>query len=111
MAEKKSELVKNIMVNLGVLLILVSTTATRDLGITPFFLGLILLAMQTVDFTVTDPKKFVTAEIIIASALSISTIIQLIMSRTFGSPQVFLIILLLGGLLITVEAVRKYADI
>ena len=46
---------------------------------------------------VTDPRKFVTAEIIIASALSISTIIQLIMSKTFGSPQVFMVILLLGG--------------
>jgi hypothetical protein len=111
MAEKKTDLIKNIMVNLGVLLILVSTTAAKDLGLTSFFLGLILLAMQTADFKAIEPRKLVTAEIIIASALSLATVIQLIMSKTFGSPQVFMIILLLGGLLITVEAVRKYADI
>ncbi len=111
MAEKKSELIKNIMVNLGVLLILVSTTSAKDLGLTSFFLGLILLAMQTVDFKAIEPRKIVTAEIIIASALSLATVIQLVMSKTFGTSQVFMIVLLLGGLLITIEAVRKYADI
>ncbi len=111
MAEKKSELIKSIMINFGILLILVSATASRDLGLTPFVLGLILLAIQTIDFKGVEPKKLATAEIIIASALSIATVIQLIMSKSFGSSQVFMIILLLGGILITVEAVRKYADL
>lgn len=111
MAEKKAELFKNIMINLGILLILVSTIAAKELNIPSFFLGLILLAIQTIDFKAIEPKKIVVAEIIIASSLSIATIIQLIMSKTFGSPQVFTIILLLGALLITVEAVRKYADL
>lgn len=32
MAERKTELIKNIMINLGILLILVSATASRDIG-------------------------------------------------------------------------------
>jgi hypothetical protein len=111
MPEKKAELIKNVMINFGILLILVSTIASKDLSLTSFFLGLILLAIQTMDFKGIEPKKLITAEIIIASALSLATIIQLIMSKSFGSPQVFMIILLLGGILITVEAVRKYADL
>jgi hypothetical protein len=110
MAEKKVELVKNIMINLGILLILVSSLASKDAGFTPFFLGLILLAMQIMDFRV-EPKKLVTAEIILATSLSLATIVQLVMSKSFGQPQVFMMILLLGGILITVEAVRKYADL
>ncbi len=111
MADNKSELIKSVMINFGILLILVSTIASKELGLTAFFLGLILLAIQTVGFKGIEPKKLATAEIIIASALSIATVIQLIMSKSFGSSQVFMIILLLGGVLVTVEAVRKYADL
>lgn len=110
MAEKKAELIKNIMINFGILLIFVSATAAKDVGI-PFFLGLILLAIQTLDFKTVEVKKLVVAEIIVASGLSIGTITQLIMSKSFGSSQVFMIIILLGGLLVTIEAVRKYADL
>ncbi len=111
MAEKKAELIKSIMINFGILLVLVSATASRDLGLIPFVLGLVLLAIQTMDFKGIEPKRLATAEILIASALSIATVIQLIMSKSFGSSQVFMIVLLLGGILITVEAVRKYADL
>ncbi len=111
MAENKAELIKSVMINLGILLVLVSTIVSKELGLTPFVLGLILLAIQTIDFKGVEPKKLVAAEIILASALSIATVIQLIMSKSFGSSQIFMIILLLGGILITVEAVRKYADL
>jgi hypothetical protein len=111
MAEKKAELIKNIMINLGILLILVSTTAAKDVGLTFFFLGLILLAIQTIDFKGIEPKKLIVAEIIIALSISIATLVQLVMSKTFGMQQAFMITLLLGGLLITIEAVRKYADL
>ena len=109
MAERKAELIKNIMINLGILLILVSATASRDFNLAYFFLGLLLLAIQTMDFKGIEPKRLATAEIIIASALSTAAVIQLTLSKSFGSPQVFLIILLLGGLLVMVEAVRKFA--
>jgi len=111
MAEKKAELVKSIMINLGILLILMSSLASKDAGFTPFFLGLILLAMQIIDFKGVEPKKLVAAEIILATSLSLATIVQLVMSKSFGQPQVFMMILLLGSILITVEAVRKYADL
>ncbi len=111
MAEKKTELIKNIMINLGLLLILVSTTASKDINLTYFFLGLLLLGIQTMDFKMIEPKKLATVEIIIASALSVAAVIQLTLSKSFGAPQVFLITLLLGGLLVTVEAVRKFADL
>jgi hypothetical protein len=104
MTEKKSELIKNVMINLGILFVLVSTTTSKNLGLGFFFLGLILLGLQTLELKTIEPKKRITAEMIIAA------ITQLAMSKSFGSPQVFMIILLLGGLLITIEAVRKYAD-
>jgi hypothetical protein len=111
MAERKTELIKNVMINLGILLILVSATASKDINLTYFFLGLLLLAIQTMDLKGIEPKRLATAEIIIASTLSVGAVIQLILSKSFGAPQVFLIILLLGGLLVTVEAVRKFADL
>lgn len=110
MAEKNKELIKNIMVNLGILLILVSTAAAKESG-TALIFGLILLAFQTFEFKTVEPKKLVLSEIIVASALSIATIVQLVMSKSFGSPQAFMVILVLGALLVTIEAIRKYADL
>lgn len=110
MAEKKAELIKNIMINMGIMLILVSAIASKDLTV-GFYLGLILLAFQTFEFKGVDPRKLIVAEILIASSLSIATITLLIMAKSFGSPQVFMIILLLGAILVTIEAVRKYADL
>jgi hypothetical protein len=111
MAERKAELIKTIMVNLGILLIIVSATASKDISLTYFFLGLLLLAIQTMDLKGIEPKRLAIAEIIISSALSVAAVIQLTLAKSFGAPQVFLIILLLGGLLVTVETVRKFADL
>ena len=111
MSETKAQLIKSVMINLGILLILISATASRDNNLTYFFLGLLLLAIQTMDLKGIEPKRLATAEIIISSALSASAVIQLTLSKSFGAPQVFLIILLLGGLLVTVEAVRKFGDL
>jgi hypothetical protein len=109
MTENKKELFKNIMIYLGILLILVGSTAARDLGFT--FCGLLLLVIQTFEFKGQEAKKLVVAEIIIASSLCIVSIIQLAVSRSFHAPQVFMIVQLLGGILVTVEVVRKYADL
>jgi hypothetical protein len=111
MSEKKTETIKTIMINLGILLILVSAVASHDVNMMYFILGLILLALQTLDFKGIEPKRLVAAEIILAGALSIAAVVQLIMSKSFGSSQVFMVLLLLGGLLITIESVRKYADL
>ena len=111
MAEKKAELIKNILINLGIVLILVSTLANKDTGWPSFVVGLLLLLIQTADLKSIAPKKLVVAEIIIALSLALATTLQLALSKSFGTPQVFMIILLLGAVLITVEAVRKYADL
>jgi len=111
MTEKKAELIKNIMIDLGIILILVSAIASKDLGLIPFILGLVLLAIQTMEFKTIAAKKLVTAEIVLSLSLALATVLQLVMSKTFGASQVFMILLLLGAILITVEAVRKYADL
>ncbi len=111
MSENNAQLIKSLMVNIGIFLILVSATVSKDISLTYFFLGLLLLAVQTMGFKLIEPKKLTIAEIIISSSLSVSAVIQLTLSKSFGAPQVFLIILLLGGLLVTVEVVRKFADL
>ena len=110
MAEKKSDMLKNILVNLGVLLVLVGATAVK--GDTAFFvIGLALLAVQTFELPAVQPKKLVIAEIILAATLAIGAVTQLTSTHAVRIQQVFLVVLLLGALLIVVESTRKYADL
>jgi len=110
MAEKKSDILKNIMINLGVLFVLVGSTAMKG-DMTFFLIGLALLAIQTFEFAGVQVKKLVLAEIMLSATVAIGATTQLIVSASTRSQQAFLIILLLGGLLVAVEAVRKYADL
>ncbi len=110
MAEKKSDILKNIMINLGVLLILVGSTAMKG-DLTFFVIGLVLLALQTFEFAGVKEKKLALSEIMLSATVAIGAAIQLIVSAGTRSQQAFLIMLLLGGLLMVVEAVRKYADL
>ncbi len=110
MEEKKSDILKNIMINLGVLLILVGSTAIK-VDMTFFFMGLAILAIQTFEFTGVQAKKLVMAEIMLSATIAIGAVTQLVVSAGTRSQQAFLIALLLGSLLIAVEAVRKYADL
>lgn len=110
MAEKKSDLVKNILINLGVLLVLIGATAIKgDMAF--FFIGLLLLTVQTFEFPAVQPKKLVIAELILAATLAIGAVTQLINTHAGRTQQVFLFVLLLGSLLIIVESTRKYADL
>jgi hypothetical protein len=110
MAEKKNDILKNIMINLGVLFILVGSTAIKG-DLMFFFIGLALLAIQTFEFSGVQIKKLVLAEIMLAATVAIGATTQLVVSASTRSQQAFLVILLLGGLLVAVEAVRKYADL
>lgn len=110
MAEKKSDILKNIMINLGVLFILVGSTATRG-DLTFFFIAIAILAIQTFEFSNVQAKKLVMTEIMLSATVSIGGLTQLIMSSGSKSQQAFLVVLLLGGLLIVIEAIRKYADL
>lgn len=109
--EKKKDTLKHVMINLGVMLVLVGSTAVRTDNFTFFFMGLILLAIQIFDFKGVNAKKLVTAEIMISATLTVGAITQLVMSRGFGTPQVFLVVLLLGSILIVVESLRKYVEL
>ncbi len=110
MTEKKSDILKNIMINLGVLLILVGSTAIR-VDMTFFFIALAILGIQTFEFAGAQEKKLVLAEVMLSATIAIGAVTQLVVSTSTRSQQAFLIVLLLGGLLIAVEAVRKYADL
>jgi len=109
MANKKSDMIKNVLINLGVLLILIGSTAIKG-DITFFLIALMLLAIQTFEFTAIAPKKLVIAEIMLAVTVAVGSITQLVNASAARTQQVFLVVLLLGSLLIVVEAVRKYAD-
>jgi len=110
-AEKKKDALKHIVINLGVMLVLVGSTAVKTDNLTFFFMGLALLAIQIFDFKGVDAKRLVTAEIMISATLTIAAITQLVMSKGFSTPQVFLVVLLLGSILIVVESLRKYVDL
>jgi len=110
MTEKKSDILKSILINLGVLLILVGSTAAKgDLAF--FFIGLVLLAFQTFEFTAIPPKKLVIAEMLLATTLAVGSVTQLTGAAVGRTQQVFLVVLLLGALLVVVESTRKYADL
>ncbi len=110
MAEKTSNVLKSIMINLGVLLILVGSTATRG-DLTYFWLALAILAIHTFEFTGIQAKKLVMAEIMLSVTLSVGSITELITVPGSRLQQSFLTVLLLGGLLVTIESVRNYADL
>ncbi|HEX9020710.1 MAG TPA: hypothetical protein VF903_05575 [Nitrospirota bacterium] len=108
--ERKSDVLKNIMLNLGVLFILVGSTAIKaDLAF--FLMALAILAIQTFEFSGVQAKKLAMAEIMLSAAISVGAITELAIAAGSRSQQVFLVVLLLGGLLIMVESVRKYADL
>lgn len=109
--DNKRDAIKNILINIGIMLILIGATAVKGDNLTFFFMGLILLVLQTFTIKEVEPGKLVMAEIMLSATLSIGAVSQLVMAKSFGAPQGFMVILLLGGLLIVVEAVRKYADL
>jgi hypothetical protein len=108
--EKKNNILKSILINLGVLLILVGSTATRG-DLTYFFLALAILAIQTFEFAAIQTKKLVMAEIMLSVTVVVGSITQLVTISGSKSQQAFLTVLLLGGLLVIIESVRNYADL
>lgn len=99
------------MVNVGILLVLAGSTAVRDDLLAVFLLGLGLLALETFEFKSVPAGKLVTAEIMISLTVAVATATRLIMSSSFKTPQVFMLITLLGAILVAVETIRKYADL
>jgi hypothetical protein len=69
-----------------------------------------LLAVQTLEIRA-DRGKLIIAEIMLAVTVVVGAIAQLVLSKSFGALQLFLGLLLLGGILVIVEALRTYADL
>lgn len=109
-ATQGKDVIKDLMVNIGILFILVGATAVKDEILTTFLLGVALLALQTFDFKSVQGKKLVVAEILISLTVTVAAVTRLIMSSSFKTPQVFMIITLLGAVLVMIEAVKKYVD-
>lgn len=108
MAEpSKESALKHIMTSLGVMLVLVGSTAVKGDNLTFFFIGLILLALQIFDFKGVSATKVVMAEIMLSVTLATAAITQMTMARSFSTPQAFLVVLLLGCILILVDSIRK----
>lgn len=111
MSNNKGETLKSLMINLGIFFILAGSVAAKTDILAFFLLGLMLLAIQTFEFKTVQPRKLVMAEIILSVTVAVAAISQLVMASSFRAPQVFTGIMLLGAILVVVEAVRKYADL
>jgi hypothetical protein len=69
MIENKSNILKNVLINLGVLLILVDSTTTRG-DLAYFFLALAILAIQTIEFSCVQAKKLVVAGVMLSATIA-----------------------------------------
>jgi len=109
--QNKKCTIKNIMMNLGIMLVLVGSTAVKGDNLTFFFMGLILLALQIFDFKGVAPTKLIMAGIMLSATLAIAAITQLVMSKSFSTPQAFMVVLLLGVILIIVDSIHKFVEL
>ena len=101
---------KHIMIYFGILLVLVGTTAVKEDNLTLFFIGLALLAFQVFEFKGVPTIKLVMAEFVLAVTLGVAAVTQLLMAKTFKTPQAYLVVLLIGVVLILVDSIRKLGE-
>lgn len=110
MATMKSDALKDLMSNVGMFLILAGAAAMKADTLTFLLLGLVLLAVQMLDVKNLTAGKQAITEIILSGAVVVAAIAQLVLARRFQATQFFLIIVLLGAILVAVEAFRKNAE-
>jgi hypothetical protein len=108
--EKKNDFMKSILVYVGVLLILTGSMAVKNEILTFFFIGLALLAVQTFGLPSVDRKRLAVAETVLSGAVAVAGVVQLTAARSFGTSQVFMLLLVIGALLVVVESVRKLTE-
>jgi hypothetical protein len=109
--QSKKVAMKHTMINLGVMLVLIGSTAVKGSNLPFFFVGLILLAIQIFDSQIIAAAKLIMAELILSSTLAIAVITQLIMSKSFRTPQAFLVVLLFGAILIIADSTRQFMEL
>jgi hypothetical protein len=108
--EKKQEMLRNVLNNIGILFVLVGSTAVKEGSLAFFLAGIALLAIQTLDLRSVQPKKVLMAVILLSSSVCVAAIIQLVMVKIFRAPQFFTVIIALGAFLILLEAVREQSE-
>lgn len=94
----------------GAALILIGALAVKDGSLAFVIVGLVLFAVQIFEMPALAPKKAALFSIVLSASLTIAAVTQLFQARGFKAPQVFLLILLIGAILVTVESIRKYLD-
>lgn len=107
--ENKEEQLKSVLNTIGILFILVGSTAVKEGSLAFFLAGVALLAIQTFGLKSLQPKKVSMAVIVLSSSVCVAAIIQLVMAKSFRAPQFFVLILAIGAFLIVLEAVREHA--
>lgn len=110
MAKRTPKTDQSIISTIGAGLVLVGSMAVRDASLAFFLTGLALLAIQTLDLSAVAPKKLDLAQLILSASLCVAAITQLVMAKGFRAPQMFLVVLLIGAILVVVEAGRRYAE-
>lgn len=108
--DNKSNVMKGILVYVGILLILTGSMVGKNEILTFFFIGLALLAVQTFGLPGVDRKRLAVAETVLSAAVATAGVVQLTAARSFGTSQVFIVLLVIGALLVVVESVRKLTD-
>lgn len=105
-ADKKSDILKDILVYAGILSILTGSLVIKD-GVVFFLIGFALLAMQTVDLRGIDRNRITVAGMVLSFAAGAAAAVHLALAKSFGTSQFFLVLMLLGAILIVAELVRK----
>lgn len=110
MATTKNEALKDLMSNVGTFLILAGAAAMKADTMTFLLLGLVLLVVRMFDMKSLAAGKQTMMEIILSGAVVVAAIAQLSLAKRFTTTQFFMILVLLGGVLVAVEAFRKNAE-
>jgi len=110
MAKKSAKTDLNILELGGAVLLLIGALAVKDGSLAFVLVGLVLFAVQMFEMPSLAPKNAALFSIVLSVSLTVAAVTQLFQARGFKAPQVFLLILLIGAILITVESVRKFLD-
>lgn len=101
------------LVHIGLVLLLAATIAARGQDMTILLAGgIVLLALEVVEFKNVSPERGTVAQVILGSTLLLVTVIRTVESigGQFTAHHFYLMIMLIGLVLILIENMRRYAS-
>lgn len=110
MTTTTNEAMKDLMRNAGTFLILAGSAAMKADAMIFLLLGLALLVLQLFDLKGVPAGKRMMAEIMLSGAVAVAAIAHLVQAKNFHATQFFMIFVLLGAILVIVEAIRQFAE-